>query len=160
MDREEEDKGFEFVDKRKIKQEEAARYEQCTHETGHEALWQKHMHPPDDNIHEDIHADGGHHCGHEGHEGFCGHDGQAEIPEVTFMNFIANLGTDAMVSLGMLQDPQGQTYKDLAVAKYIIDVIAMLQEKTRGNLNDSENQQTSDMLYHLRMAYMNIANQP
>ncbi|MBF0316562.1 MAG: DUF1844 domain-containing protein [Nitrospirae bacterium] len=156
MDREEEENGFEFVDKRKLRQDETLKYEQCAHEAGHEALWQQEMHPPHDNIYEDIHAG----CGREGHGGYCGHEGEAIIPDVTFTNFIANLGTDAMVSLGMLQDPQGQTYKDLAVAKYIIDVIAMLQEKTKGNLDDSENQQTSDMLYHLRMAYINIANQP
>ncbi|MBF0338965.1 MAG: DUF1844 domain-containing protein [Nitrospirae bacterium] len=154
MDRDEE-KGFEFIDKRKLRQDEALRDEQHMQEVRHEAVCHQHMHPSE----EDAYATGGHtgHCGGEAHDGQCEHD---VIAEVSFINFVANISTDVMVSLGLLQDHQGQTYKDMAVAKYLIDVIAMLQEKTKGNLDDSEAQHLSDMLYHLQMAYVNIANQP
>ncbi|MBF0539720.1 MAG: DUF1844 domain-containing protein [Nitrospirae bacterium] len=141
MDREE-GMEFEFRDKRRLNQDEALEDKQSAQEASHQAhchdaQCHEHMHPPYENAGEEV-----------------------VMPEVNFINFVANLSTDAIISLGLVQDPQGQTYTDLPVAKYIIDVITMLQEKTIGNLDDSENQQITDMLHQLRMAYANIAGQP
>ncbi|MDD5116074.1 MAG: DUF1844 domain-containing protein, partial [Candidatus Omnitrophica bacterium] len=47
-----------------------------------------------------------------------------------------------------------QTQKDPTQAKFIIDTLGMLQEKTKGNLNAEESQLLDNLLYELRMAYM------
>ncbi len=80
------------------------------------------------------------------------------LPPVGFAVFISSLGMQALMSLGEIENPvTGKVEKDLAAAKYLIDTIGMLEEKTRGNLSESEKQTIEHMLYELRTKYVGAA---
>ena len=75
--------------------------------------------------------------------------------EVNFMMFITNLSMQAMMSLGIYPNPiTKKEEKNLDGAKYTIDIIAMIQEKTKGNLTSEESRLTDNILYDLRMKYI------
>ena len=78
---------------------------------------------------------------------------------VTFSGFIFSLSTSAMMLMGEQLDPQqGQMPINLAQAKEIIDILSMLESKTRGNLAADEQSVLTDMLYALRMKYVDAAS--
>jgi len=78
---------------------------------------------------------------------------------VTFSGFIFSLSTSAMMLMGEQLDPQqGQMPVNLAQAKEIIDILSMLESKTRGNLATDEQAVLTDMLYALRMKYVDAAS--
>jgi hypothetical protein len=77
------------------------------------------------------------------------------LPEINFSTFIISLSTQALMHLGEIADPlSGKVIKDIAVAKQTIDIIGMLKDKTRGNLNPGEERLTEDILFDLRMRYV------
>lgn len=79
----------------------------------------------------------------------------AALPEIDFSTFIVSLSSSVLIHLGVVADPMsGEQKKDLAIAKQTIDMLAMLQEKTRGNLTNEEGQLLESMLYDLRMRYV------
>ena len=80
----------------------------------------------------------------------------AELPEVDFSNFVLSLAATAMVQLGMVPDPEtGATVEpNLPIAKHTIDTLAMMREKTQGNLDDDEEKLLDSMLYELRMRFV------
>ena len=74
---------------------------------------------------------------------------------VSFSTFIVSLASSAMVHLGETPNPEdGSTSHDLALARNSIDLIAMLKEKTQGNLTDDEKRLVETLLYDLRMRYV------
>jgi hypothetical protein len=76
-------------------------------------------------------------------------------PEMTFASFIVGLSTQALVHLGEVQDPtQGPTAVDLAAAQQLIDILGMLKEKTRGNLDKQEQGLIDAILFELQMKYV------
>ena len=78
---------------------------------------------------------------------------------VTFSGFIFSLSTSAMMLMGEKLDPQqGQMPVNLPQAKEIIDILSMLESKTRGNLATDEQAVLTDMLYALRMKYVDAAS--
>lgn len=80
---------------------------------------------------------------------------------VDFMTFIASLATSALASLGAL--PEGRARgipPDPQVAREYIEVIAMLQEKTEGNLNDEESASLTRLLSELRAHYVQVTQGP
>jgi hypothetical protein len=80
---------------------------------------------------------------------------QAMLPEVTFSYFLISLSSSALLHLGEIGDPQtGQKKKDLPIAKHTIDTIAMLREKTKGNLTDEEQKALDSILADLRWQYV------
>ncbi|MFO7963744.1 MAG: DUF1844 domain-containing protein [Desulfobacterales bacterium] len=79
----------------------------------------------------------------------------AGLPKVGFMTFIMSLNASAMVHLGIIDDPgTGEKSKNLALGKQTIDILGMLEEKTRGNLNDDEERMLKNILYDLRILYI------
>ncbi|MBS0013049.1 MAG: DUF1844 domain-containing protein [Desulfobacterales bacterium] len=77
------------------------------------------------------------------------------MPEINFITFLLSLNSSALVHLGQHPDPtSGATAKNLSVAKQTIDVIAMLEKKTRGNLNEEEKRLLTNVLYELRLLYV------
>jgi len=77
------------------------------------------------------------------------------LPEVNFSTFIVSLSTEVLFHLGEFPHPvSGEKQKDLPLAKHAIDTLAMLKEKTQGNLSDEEQKLMEGMLYDLRMAYI------
>lgn len=82
-------------------------------------------------------------------------DSSIPVPEANFVNLLFSLYAHAQICLGIMPDPMTQqTYKDVAQAKYNIDMLGVLQEKTKGNLTQEEKQALEQMLYEVRMAYV------
>jgi len=81
------------------------------------------------------------------------------LSTVDFMTFLISLGTSAMVHLGDAQTPDGSEEKNLPLAKQTIDMIEMLREKTRGNLDGDEEKLLSQLLYDLRLRYVAATSQ-
>lgn len=77
------------------------------------------------------------------------------LPKVDFTTFVYSLASATLVHLGEMADPEsGRTTPSMPLAKHSIDTLAMLEEKTRGNLSDEEAKQLGDILGHLRMLYV------
>jgi hypothetical protein len=83
---------------------------------------------------------------------------EVPLPEVTFNSLIFSLSSSALINLGEIADPHtGQKQKDLPLAKHTIDTIAMLQDKTKGNLNPEEQRFLDTILADLRWRYVKMA---
>ena len=77
------------------------------------------------------------------------------MPEINFATFIFSLNSSALVHLGIIEDPvTGEKVKSLALGKQTIDILGMLEEKTRGNLTNDEENMLKNILYDLRMLYV------
>lgn len=88
------------------------------------------------------------------------HQENASIPlfEANFLTLIFSLYTHAQISLGLVPDPiTQQTVKELPQAKYNIDILGILQEKTKGNLTPEEEQTLEQILFELRMMYVDAS---
>jgi hypothetical protein len=80
---------------------------------------------------------------------------EARLPEINFSTFILSLNSSALVQLGLIEDPvTGEMDKNLPIAKQTIDILGMLDEKTKGNLTVDESMMLKNMLYDLRMLYV------
>jgi Domain of unknown function (DUF1844) len=79
-----------------------------------------------------------------------------EQPRVSFAGFVISLATTAAVHFGDIPDPQtGERHEsDLAAAQQMIDLISLLQDKTKGNLTAEESKLVDDLLYELRMRFV------
>lgn len=77
------------------------------------------------------------------------------LPPASFEMLVTTLATEAMIGLGQLPHPlTGQVHADPAQARYAIDMIEMLAEKTRGNLTPNEERGLRELLHQLRMAFL------
>jgi hypothetical protein len=77
------------------------------------------------------------------------------LPEVNFSTLIMSLSSSAFFHLGEIPDPNtGQKQKDLDLAKHTIDIIGMLKEKTKGNLENDEQKFLDSMLTDLRLRFV------
>ena len=81
---------------------------------------------------------------------------------ISFAQFILSLGTTAAVHFGDLPDPASgeRGDPDLLAASQMIDLLSLLQEKTRGNLEPAEAKLLEDLLYDLRMRFVQAQQQP
>jgi hypothetical protein len=82
-------------------------------------------------------------------------EGSFTIPEPTFSFFVTTLSVQASISLGFLENPATKKKEEnLEQAKFLIDTLTMIQEKTKGNLNNEESTLLENLLYELRNAYI------
>ena len=82
-------------------------------------------------------------------------EAQQSLAPLDFSTFIMSLGSSAMVNLGEIPPPGGsQPQVDLDAAKQMIDILGILEEKTRGNLDESEARLLQNLLYDLRVHYV------
>jgi len=80
---------------------------------------------------------------------------QFKIPDVNFSFFATTLGMQTSIALGDVPNPMtNKTETSLDQAKYLIDTLDMLKEKTKNNLTNEENQLLDNMLYELHMRYV------
>jgi hypothetical protein len=78
-----------------------------------------------------------------------------QLPKINFATFIFSLNSSVLVQLGLIDDPAtGKKTKNLPLAKQTIDILGMLEEKTRGNLTKDEENMLKNILYDLRMIYV------
>jgi hypothetical protein len=87
-----------------------------------------------------------------------GQSHRAQDFEMNFEKFIASLYMSALMQLGMAAPQGGQPQVDLMGARQTIDIIGLLQEKTKGNLTPKEESMLQNVLYELRMAYLEVTN--
>jgi hypothetical protein len=80
-----------------------------------------------------------------------------ELPSASWELLLTTLATEAMIALGVVPHPStGQPVQHRNQAKYLIDVIEMLRDKSKGNLTPDEAQLTENLLHQLRMTYVGI----
>jgi hypothetical protein len=83
---------------------------------------------------------------------------QGPLPQGDLAALVSMLFTQTLFSLGFIQvKGQDKREPDLALAKYNIDMLEMLEAKTKGNLSEDEQQAITTALNELRMAYVKVA---
>jgi hypothetical protein len=86
--------------------------------------------------------------------------GEKKAPSLDFNALVLSLGSSAIVHLGEAPDPttgQKREQPELAMAQESIDLLAMLQEKTQGNLTAEEGSFLQNMLFDLRMLFVEVS---
>lgn len=84
--------------------------------------------------------------------------GPAGAPKADLTSLLVMLYGDAMANLGQAPDPvTGRPHVDLEQARFVIDLLAMLQEKTKGNRTPEESAVMEEMLGALRMGYVRLS---
>lgn len=79
------------------------------------------------------------------------------MPPASIGMLMSSLATEALLSMGQFPHPvTGETLVRRNQAKYLIDMLAVLKEKTAGNLSHDEDQALDDILHQLRMAFVSV----
>ncbi len=87
-------------------------------------------------------------------------DAPAEGPHGDFSAIVRSLATTAYSAMGLLADPTGARHREPAVARQMIDWLAVLESKTRNNLSFEESDFLSRILYELRLAFVEVTRPP
>ena len=81
----------------------------------------------------------------------------AELPRIDFSTFVLSLSHSVLVHLGAAPDPSGAVSPpNLELARQTIDLLGLLEEKTRGNLTGEEERLLSNLVYDLRVRYVEV----
>lgn len=81
------------------------------------------------------------------------------LPEIDFATFVLSLSSSALYHLGELKHPEtGQTEIDLTLAKQTIDILGLLEQKTKGNLSRDEEKMLGHLLNDLRIKYVQVTS--
>jgi hypothetical protein len=82
-------------------------------------------------------------------------DPEGPMPKIDFATLIMSFASAFMISMGLVPDPvTGKIQKDLLIAQQNIDIINLLKEKTTGNLDPDEQRLLDQILYEIRMHYV------
>ena len=93
-----------------------------------------------------------------GDEAGAGQQGQGELPPADLAMLVNSLATQALLLLSPQSDPEtGKPAMNLDLAKHSIDLLGVLEEKTRGNLTKEEKSLLDTALYQVRMAYVSAS---
>lgn len=80
-----------------------------------------------------------------------------QIPQASFANFLASMGTSCMMHLGLIKDPNSKSDEtNFDMAQHEIDLLSILEEKTKGNLSKEEEQLLTQLLYELRVNFVKL----
>ncbi|MCC7407154.1 MAG: DUF1844 domain-containing protein [Phycisphaeraceae bacterium] len=80
-------------------------------------------------------------------------------PPADFTTLVSTMATQALLAMGLIADPRsGQRYLSLDVARHHIDMLAVIEQKTKGNLTEQEQELVSGTLYELRQHYIQVAS--
>ena len=95
-------------------------------------------------------------------EGFVMKEKETPGPDnIDFSTFVFSLATGALINLGLAPDPvTKKAQKDLALAKQNIDLLGLLQDKTKGNLTPEETQLLEGLLSEIRLRYVDVTKNP
>lgn len=84
--------------------------------------------------------------------------GGTGLPAANFETLISTMATQAMFAMGVIPDPRtGQRVQHLDLARHHVDMLTVIDEKTRGNLDDDEKKLLSTTLYELRNNYIALS---
>jgi len=81
------------------------------------------------------------------------------MADISFTQFVISLASSAAVHFGDMPDPAGTKHSEpnLEGARQMIDILALLEEKTRGNLTAEERQVLESVLYELRLRFVEVS---
>jgi len=80
---------------------------------------------------------------------------EVPLPEINFASFVLSLSSSALLHFGQFPDPiTKKKERNLPLAKQTIDILGILQEKTKGNLTKDEEQLVENLLHDLRLKYV------
>jgi hypothetical protein len=82
-----------------------------------------------------------------------------ELPRIDFSTFVLSLAASALMHLGLAPGPSGEPGDadvNLPLARQAIDTLEMIEEKTRGNLDEEESKLLQSLLYQLRMDFVRV----
>jgi hypothetical protein len=80
------------------------------------------------------------------------------MADISFTQFVISLASSAAIHFGDMPDPSGATAPpDLEAARQMIDILALLEEKTKGNLTAEERQVLEQVLYELRLRFVQVS---
>ncbi len=89
-----------------------------------------------------------------------GKDQRGSAPAIDFTTLVMSFASAALVSMGRVPDPAvGTVQKNLVIAQQNIDIIHLLHEKTKGNLTADEERLMDQVLYELRMSYVDATKE-
>ncbi len=84
---------------------------------------------------------------------------KVSLGPVDFSTHVLSLASTALIALGKMPGPDGKPHPlDLETAKHLIDVLGMLELKTKGNLDETETKLLGSLIYDLRVAYVDAQN--
>jgi len=83
--------------------------------------------------------------------------GRDEMPPADFRSLVGVLASQAISGLGGMQDEQGRVMVDLMGSRFAIDLLGVIQEKTKGNLTPEEEKDLTEVLAELRTRFVQIA---
>lgn len=79
---------------------------------------------------------------------------------VDFSTHVLSLASTALIALGKMPGPDGKTLPiDIETARHLIDVLGMLEQKTKGNLDEAEQKLLASLIYDLRVAFVDAQHQ-
>jgi hypothetical protein len=81
-------------------------------------------------------------------------------PHPMFRGLIESLASQALLYMGAMRDPMGQAHQDLQQAQTMIEMLGMIEEKTKGNLAKDEADMLKEVLDEVRMHYVRITQPP
>ncbi len=82
-----------------------------------------------------------------------------ELPPADFQTLIGSIASQAVMGLGAVRDPKsGGVVIDLPAARFAIDLLAVIEEKTKGNLSDDESRELTQALSELRNRFVQISD--
>jgi hypothetical protein len=85
-------------------------------------------------------------------------DGEEALPTLDFTTFILSLSHSALLHLGETPHPETNTVeRTLPLARQTIDLLGLLEEKTKGNLTGDEERLLTQILFDLRMRYLELS---
>lgn len=92
-------------------------------------------------------------------EASAGPGGAGQVPEASFETLMSTFVTQALYGLGAFPDPRtGQRVAHLDLARHSIDLLGILEEKTKGNLTEQESDALASTIYELRNQYVQVAH--
>lgn len=87
-----------------------------------------------------------------------GRPGTGAVPEANFQTLISTMATQALFAMGAIPDPRtGQRVTHLDLARHHIDMLTVIEDKTKSNLDEEEQQLLSTTLYELRNTYIQLS---
>jgi hypothetical protein len=76
---------------------------------------------------------------------------------IDFSTHVVSLASTALIALGRMPGPAGEAHElDLETARHLIDVLGMLEDKTKGNLDETESKLLASLIYDLRVAFVDV----
>ena len=85
---------------------------------------------------------------------------EQSLGPVDFSTHVLSLASTALIALGQMPGPEGESHElDLETARHLIDVLAMLEHRTKGNLDEAEQKLLGSLIYDLRVAYVDAQNE-